>query len=295
MSTEASVSARQIEAVDLHLHSVHSDGVLAPGAVVDRAAEAGAQLLALTDHDTLAGLDEARERCAARGVRWVTGVEISCTWRAQTIHVLALDFDSTAAPLHSYLDALRELRRERLRDMARRLERKRIPASQWVADIEASSAVATRTHLARALVAAGHARSLPEAFKRYLGRGSPGYVGATYPPLARAVEVITGTRGAAVLAHPLRYALSAGARRQLLQEFRDAGGRGIEVVCGGAQAQIATLAALAQRFGLEASAGSDFHDPQIPWNPPGRLAKLPASVRPVWHGFGEQGDSAQVS
>jgi len=103
------------------------------------------------------------------------------------------------------------------------------------------------------------------------------------------VECIMGAGGLAVLAHPLRYTLSGGARRQLLQEFREAGGHGMEVVCGSARGQIEPLATLAAHFGLAASAGSDFHDPQIPWNPPGRLAKLPASVRPIWHSFGRAG------
>jgi predicted metal-dependent phosphoesterase TrpH len=107
--------------------------------------------------------------------------------------------------------------------------------------------------------------------------------------MASAVKCIVEAGGVAVLAHPLRYTLSAGARRQLLQEFRDAGGHGMEVVCGGARGHIEPLATLAARFGLAASAGSDFHDPEIPWNPPGRLAKLPLSVRPIWHSFGPAG------
>src|SRR6185295_9335175 len=115
---------------------------------------------------------------------------------------------------------------------------------------------------------------------RFLGRGRPGHVASAYPPLDETVQAISAAGGVAVLAHPLRYTLSAGARRQLLTEFRAAGGRGIEVVCGGARNEMDALAALAVRFDLDGSAGSDFHDPEIPWNPPGRLAKLPHPVRP---------------
>jgi predicted metal-dependent phosphoesterase TrpH len=135
------------------------------------------------------------------------------------------------------------------------------------------------------MVAAGHADSVAAAFRRYLGRGCPGYVGYAYPALDRTLAAVSAAGGIAVLAHPLRYTLSAGARRQLLEEFRGAGGRGIEVVCGGARNQVDALAALALRFDLDGSAGSDFHDPAVPWNPPGRLAKLPHSVRPVWRAF----------
>lgn len=272
--------------VDLHLHSIHSDGLLPPAEVVDRGADAGAEMLALTDHDTLAGLPEARRRCAERGVAWVAGVELSCSWRGQSLHVLGFDFDPGHQPLEEWLARVREQRCVRLREIARRLERKRVDAVEMVTRIEKTHEVVTRTHLARELVAAKHAKSVQDAFKHLLGRGNPGHVSVEYPAMASAVACIAAAGGVAVLAHPLRYTLSAGARRQLLQEFREAGGRGIEVVCGSARGHIEPLAALAEQFGLEASAGSDFHDPQIPWNPPGRLAKLPPSVRPIWHSFG---------
>ncbi len=288
-SSDANANANA-DGVDLHLHSHHSDGVLAPAQVVDLAAKASVRLLALTDHDTVAGLEETRAQCNARGITTVPGVELSAAWHAQTVHVLGFDFDPANPALQKYLTDVQVQRRERLREIARRLDRKRIAgvqhsATELVAEIEASQTVITRTHLARALVAAGAARSIGEAFKRFLGRGAPGHVGSTYPSLASAVECLKAAGGVAVLAHPLRYTLSAGARRKMLEEFRAAGGSGIEVVCGNARAHVDGLVQLARRFGLDGSVGSDFHDPQIPWNPPGRLAKLPASVSPVWRHF----------
>ncbi len=271
--------------VDLHLHSVCSDGLLAPEAVVDLAADAGVEMLALTDHDTLAGAAQAHEQCQRRGVTWVSGVELSTAWNGQTIHILGLNVDSHETLLLEGLAALRNLRRERLREIARRLERKSIPALELVAEIESANDVVTRTHLVRSLVANRFAGSPQEAFRRFLARGRPGHVRATYPDVATVVGWIRAARGVAVLAHPLRYALSAGGRRRLLEEFRGCGGEAIEVVCGTANAQIEPLAALAQRFGLAGSVGSDFHDPQMRWNPPGRLAKLPAQVEPVWQRF----------
>jgi len=271
--------------IDLHLHSTSSDGVLAPAAVVDLAADAGVELLALTDHDTVAGVVEAREQCLQRGMRFVAGVEISAAWNAQAIHVLGLNVDPLSEPLLDGLAALRAMRRERLREIGRRLESKAIPALKLVAEIEFRHEVVTRTHLARSLVANRITKTAAEAFKRFLGRGRPGHVRAEFPDIASAIEWIRAAHGVPVLAHPLRYALSAGGRHRLLEEFRERGGEGIEVVCGRADSHIEPLTVLAQRFGFAGSVGSDFHDPQFPWNPPGRLAKLPTGVEPVWHRF----------
>ncbi|HZF25547.1 MAG TPA: PHP domain-containing protein [Steroidobacteraceae bacterium] len=268
--------------VDLHLHSNHSDGVLAPAELVDRVADAGVELMALTDHDTTSGLEEARGQCARRGIRMLNGTELSSTWRGQTIHVIGLGLDPSAQTLVDGIHRLQALRRLRLSAIAERLERKSIPARALLAQLEIEHPVVTRTHLARALVAQQHAKSMAEAFKRYLGRGGAGHVASNFPDVSEVVPWIRAAGGIAVLAHPMRYTLSAGARRLLVTAFRDSGGTAIEVVCGRALAHIAPLAALAARFGLAGSVGSDFHDPQIPWNPPGRLAKLPAGIEPVW-------------
>src|SRR5262245_14525453 len=268
--------------VDLHLHSNHSDGVLTPAELVDRVADAGVELMALTDHDTTAGLGAARAECTKRGVRLVDGIELSSTWRGQTIHVIGLGIDAAHPALLEGIDRLQVLRRSRIATLAERLERKRIPGLTILAQLEAEHAIVTRTHLARALVAGQHVRSMAEAFKHYLGRGGAAHVAPNYPDVSEVVPWVRAAGGIAVLAHPMRYTLSAGARRQLITVFRDSGGTAIEVVCGAALAHIAPLAALATRFGLAGSIGSDFHDPQIPWNPPGRLAKLPAGIEPVW-------------
>jgi predicted metal-dependent phosphoesterase TrpH len=271
--------------VDFHLHSTRSDGMLEPAAVVDVAADAGVEMLALTDHDTVAGVDEARAQCSRRGLYCIAGVEISAEWNGQTLHIIGLDIATDAPELLAGLETVRGQRRERLRHIAQRLERKSIPALEIVAEITTAHEVATRTHLARALVARRIVDTPQAAFKRLLGRGRPGHVQAHYPPVATVVGWIRAAHGTAVLAHPLRYALSAGGRRRLFEAFRECGGEAIEVVCGSATGDIEPLAALAARFGFLGSVGSDFHDPQMRWNPPGRLAKLPAQVEPVWLRF----------
>ncbi len=269
--------------VDLHLHSSASDGMLAPAALVDHAANCGVRLMALTDHDTVAGLDEAVVAAHARGVVLVPGVELSVDWRGRTLHLLGLAVDPLAARLTRGLRRLQELRESRAARVASALSSSGAPGCEALAAVRAAGRLPTRMHFARALVALGAAKDVASAFDRWLGRGRPGHVATAWPSLAEATVWVIGAGGVAVIAHPMRYSLSAGARRELCAEFAATGGRAIEVVTGGGGTRDRDQAAsLAVRSGLDGSIGSDFHDPAIPWNPPGRLAKLPGSVRPVW-------------
>ena len=151
------------------------------------------------------------------------------------------------------------------------------------AAVEANPGLPTRSHLAAALVAGGHVGRTDDAFRKYLGAGKAAHFAAEWPALAQVVAWIRDAGGIASLAHPARYALSAGARKQLLADFVAAGGGALEVVTGGNGAQQSQACAmLAVKFGLRGSIGSDFHNPQLTWNPLGRLAKLPDCVVPVW-------------
>jgi len=269
--------------VDLHLHSTASDGRLDPAAVVAHAAACGVRLLALTDHDTTAGLAEAAAEAARLGVAFVPGIELSARWRARTVHVVGLMIEPEAPSLADGVARLAATRQDRALEIARRLDAAGAPGSEALARIRTTASLPTRTHFARMLAELGAVRSLAEAFEAYLGRGRPAAVRAAWPSMTDAVSWIRAAGGTAVLAHPLRYTLSGGARRELAREFREAGGTALEVACGGGSAaQTEQAVSLALRSGLAGSVGSDFHDPAVPWNPPGRLAKLPASVRPVW-------------
>jgi len=273
--------------IDLHTHSNHSDGTLTPAALVQRAVAAGVQVLALTDHDTVSGLQEARHESLGTGLDLVPGVEISALWRAQSIHILGLWIDPAAPELRRQLAAQEERRRQRMRKMCARLTHLALPGDELLAAVEAMPGLPTRTHLAAALCAGGHVREPQEAFRRYLRKGKPAHVAAGWPPLDEVVGWIGAAGGIASLAHPARYALSAGARRQLLADFVAAGGRALEVVSGGGGAShVDASAMLAVRFGLVGSVGSDFHDPRQIWNPLGRSLKLPDCVVPVWRAFG---------
>jgi predicted metal-dependent phosphoesterase TrpH len=269
--------------IDLHTHSLHSDGSLAPADLVERAALAGIGVLALTDHDTIGGLEEAQVAALRSGIRLVPGVEISASWRHQTIHVLGLWIDPSSQPLKLLLEAQAGRRRVRMRRMCARLGRSGLPGDALLAAVESGPGLPTRSHLAAALAAGGYVKRAEDAFRKFLAAGKPGYVAAEWPTLAEIVAAIRDAGGISSMAHPLRYRLSSGARGRLLTEFAAAGGGALEVITGANGAQHAqACAALAHKFGLRASIGSDFHHPQLAWNPLGRLAKLPDGIDPVW-------------
>ncbi|HEV7613054.1 MAG TPA: PHP domain-containing protein [Steroidobacteraceae bacterium] len=272
--------------IDLHTHSNCSDGALTPGELVALAAGAGVDVLALTDHDTVAGLEEADRSAGGHSVTLVPGVEISASWRAQAIHVLGLWIDPGSLELRLALDAQGERRRLRMRKMCARLAKLGLPGEKLLAAVEAHPGLPTRAHLANAMVAGGLVNRPDEAFRKYLGTGKAGYFAAEWPALESVVGWIRAAGGVAALAHPARYALSAGARRQLLDSFVAAGGAALEVVSGGNATQhVEGLAALAVKYGLMGSVGSDFHNPQLSWNPLGRSLKLPDCVTPVWRSY----------
>jgi predicted metal-dependent phosphoesterase TrpH len=274
-------------AIDLHTHSNRSDGSLTPTELVQRAAAAALSVLALTDHDTIAGLDEARSAALQFGIRLVAGVEISASWRAQGIHVLGLWIDPGSRRLQGHLESQAERRRLRMRKICGRLSQLGLPGDELLAAVESAPGVPTRAHLAEALLAGGHINRADDAFRKYLGKGKAAHLAADWPALAEVVAWIREAGGVASLAHPARYALSAGARRRLLTEFAAAGGTALEVVTGGnGRSHVEASAMLAVKYGLTGSIGSDFHNPQQVWNPLGRLDKLPDCVVPVWRAHG---------
>jgi predicted metal-dependent phosphoesterase TrpH len=273
--------------IDLHTHSNFSDGSLTPAELVGRAAAAGIDVLALTDHDTVGGLESAQRSAGELGLRLVPGVEISVSWRAQAVHVLGLWIDPASAQLRSMLDSQRERRHARMRKMCARLEKLGLPGAELLAAVQSHPGLPTRAHLADALAAGGHVNSAEDAFRKYLGAGKAAYHAADWPSLEAVVAAIRQAGGAASLAHPMRYSLSTGARTQLLTDFAAAGGTVLEVITGANGAQhVDACAALAVKFRLSGSVGSDFHNPKLVWNPLGRLAKLPDCVAPVWRGYG---------
>ncbi|HPA89393.1 MAG TPA: 3',5'-nucleoside bisphosphate phosphatase [Quisquiliibacterium sp.] len=269
---------------DLHCHSTVSDGVLRPEEIVRRAAANGVQLLALTDHDELDGIAVAAREADRLGLAFVPGVEVSVSWGGETIHVLGLSVDCASAPLRDGLARTRGGRDERAREMARQLEAVGVP-DPWNGALRhvGNPELISRTHFARHIVASGLCTDIGEVFERYLSEGKPGFVEHRWARLDEAVGWIVGAGGVAVMAHPARYRLDETALWAMLAEFRDAGGEGIEVVCGSHTAdQYGRFADCARRFGFRASRGSDFHGPDEGSVDLGGLPPLPDALVPVW-------------
>ncbi|MEO8314225.1 MAG: PHP domain-containing protein [Pseudomonadota bacterium] len=269
--------------IDLHTHSTHSDGTVEPAALVAMASARRIKVLALTDHDTVAGLPEAGNAALDAGIHFVTGVEVTAGWRGQEIHVVGLEIDPQHAALTSHLAHLLQLRRSRVAAIGERLRKSNhFRELDLTTALLATSVVPTRTHVARAIVAVGLATSKQEAFDRWLGRGCKGYVPQEWPDLASAVAAIRAAGGHAVLAHPHRYKLSSGGLDSLCTEFKDCGGAALEVSLPATSPNdTARLARLARKHALAGSAGSDFHEPGLPWRPLGRFAKLPDGIEPM--------------
>lgn len=273
--------------VDLHSHSTYSDGVLTPVEVVKRAAAQGVKLYALTDHDELRGLAEARTEAESHGMRFIDGVEISVSWQTETLHIVGLNIDPLHEGIAAGLTQVRVGRHQRAERIAADLERAGVEGALAGAQRYARNPeLLSRAHFARYLVERGHAKDTNAAFRRYLTAGNPGYVSHQWPVLSQALDWIKAAGGAAVIAHPGRYKLNNRARETLLGEFRDLGGIGVEVVTGSHTVeQYATWARYAQRFGLHASAGSDFHGPGESHMDLGKLPDLPHGLTPVWATF----------
>ena len=215
---------------DLHCHSTHSDGLLSPADVVRRAASRGVDVLALTDHDEVCGLAEARAAAEELAIRLIDGAELSVSWCDITLHIVALGIDPECATLLAGLAKIREGRVQRA---------KRIGDALAAAGIEnacdgsmayvTNERLISRTHFARFLVETGHARDTRDCFSRYLVRGKPGHVAHQWPTPEEAVGWIHAAGGQAVLAHPGRYKIDGRRMRELLGQFRDLGGDAIEV------------------------------------------------------------------
>jgi predicted metal-dependent phosphoesterase TrpH len=269
---------------DLHCHSTCSDGLLSPTGVVRRAAARGVEVLALTDHDELAGLAEARDAAREAGIGFIPGSELSVTWRDTTLHVVGLGVDPDNEALADGLDNVRRGRDVRARRIGDALAHAGIPdAFEGALTYVTSARLVSRTHFARFLIEAGHARDMKDVFRRYLTKGNPGYVAHAWPTLDEAVTWIHDAGGRAVIAHPGRYKIDRSARKELFAEFRDLGGDAIEVISPSHDStQYREFAEFARTFGLRGSCGTDFHGEGESHVDFGDLPPLPPRVEPVW-------------
>lgn len=273
--------------IDLHSHSLHSDGTLPPCEVARRMARAGVAVGALTDHDTMAGVAEFRREATLHGVKALSGVELSCgfsaleaprrlAWEARLaeavaqgrplpvepsgpveVHLLVFGIQPGESELEEFMASIRAMRRERVLGMAARLDELGLPLELDSLRRRLDSGTVGRPHLARLMVAAGHVDSVNAAFLHYLAEGRQAWQAKDLPDLGKAVDLVHRLGGLAIVAHPGK-GLPEGAALQLL----DAGVDGLEARHPSHRSQlVGDLQALCRRNRVSASAGSDFHDP----------------------------------
>jgi len=257
--------------IDLHSHTNESDGTYTPQELVDLAAERGLEALAISDHDTFAGYDQALPVARSRGLDLVCGIELSTRVpgsRIRTVHLLAYFLrQPPPADFRAWLNELIDGRRDRNRRLIASLHEQGIQIE--LAEVERMGRTLTgRPHFARILIDKGYVASYEEAFRRYLGETAPTYVERFAPFALEAIERVVGAGGLPVLAHPIRLGYrDAAAEEKFIAELRAGGLGGIEVFHSDqGPAEVERFGALARKLGLAVSGGSDFHGavkPQI--------------------------------
>lgn len=275
-----------INEYDLHSHTTCSDGALSPEALVELAADIGLRNLAITDHDSVMGIDAAKKHAASRGVNLIAGVEISSTWANMDIHVVGLDVDTQNKALHERLSSQSRRRFERAEKICERLQKAGY-GDLYRQVLEATQGKPPgRPDIAKVLIESGACRTMNEAFRKYLALGKQAYVKTDWPDLETAVIWIKEAGGIPVLAHPSRYKLTRTKLSRLIACFKAVGGEAIEVTTMGQDpSKTAQLAQFADEYELLASTGSDFHSPAMPWVQLGKAPSLPKRCRPVWTKF----------
>lgn len=266
---------------DLHCHSNYSDGTLSPEALVLRAAERGVTHLAVTDHDTIAGLPSALHAIQHHqlDLKLIPGVEITTRWEDFEIHLVALQFDEQSDQLNALLQQQQQRRLVRFEGMLAKLHKAGLPVTVPAFN---EAQMPTRKHLADALVEQDLVSSFEGVFRRYLGKGQLAYIKAEWIDLETAIATVAAAGGVSIIAHPHAYQLSNKWLRRLLTEAKLAGVSGMEVAVGQqSPGQREALATFATELELYASAGSDFHYPSN-WRDLGKNIVLPEGCVPIW-------------
>ena len=258
--------------VDLHCHSTFSDGVLTPAQLVRLAAERGLGALALTDHDTVAGVQEAADEAASAGLDFLPAIEISCAFpRPGTMHMLGYGIDIANPRLLAATARLAEARLERVEMIIHRLQKLGIDLSIDHVIAESGVAMPGRPHIALALKNRGYVATRREAFDRYLGGAGVAYVDNSPFTAEEAIDIIRDAGGTAVLAHPLLLRRATMSQLEaVVTELARVGLEGLEAMHGSHSIDdIHRLTRLADRVGVMTTGGSDFHGPAGPGSPLG--------------------------
>lgn len=270
--------------VDLHTHTFESDGTDSPAGLIEKAAAVGLETIAITDHDTFEAHEQAGVKAAELGIRLIRGVEISTKARNRSVHLLAYWFGAPpAVGFQAWLSEMLEYRRERNRRLAERL--RGLDVAIELEEAEALGRTITgRVHFAKVLIAKGYVQSVPEAFDRYIGEDAPGFVLMEDPKTSDAVRKVREYGGVPVIAHPVRLGMKdPEVEEAFIKEQVDAGLLGLEVIhsdqFGPARDR---YRAMARRYGLAPSGGSDYHGAIKPQIQLGRGLNDNVSVPPEW-------------
>lgn len=271
---------------DLHTHTTASDGHLSPKELVDLAVANQVTQLAITDHDTVMGYHHAVDYATQQGVSLISGIEVSTTWGAHSVHIVGLNFDSNHDAIKTLLLHQNNARTSRYRVILQKLSKIGMPISEDELLANAGNGQIGRPHIAKLMVEKGYVNNTNKAFKRYLGAGKIGDVKNGWASLSDTVSAINDSGGVAVVAHPNHYKMTHSKLMQFIDEFKACGGQGIEVIAGKQHPDITRkFALIANKKDLLASMGSDFHR-HLPYAPVvGQLSPLPNDVTPVWTVF----------
>ena len=280
--------------LDLHLHSTASDGTLSPSQLIDKCAESGLKVVALTDHDTLNGIEEAIVQSNKLGtIEVVPGIEISCSWNGEEIHVLGLFPSLSNSRLYDYCNRARKNRLYRCKKIVEKLQQIGVEIEfEKVIDL-AGKAVIGRPHIAKALVDAGYVKYPKEAFDLYLGPTHASYYPSSTISPFEAIDLLLESNALPVLAHPMRSKVKSGRSpiknlSKLVAEFKHRGLQGIEVHYGDyTDGQINKLSVIAEENDLIECGGSDFHNSGNPGEP------QPGTIGPPMENFHKLKDRLQ--
>lgn len=273
--------------IDLHCHTRHSDGQLTAEELIMRAHTMQVNVLAITDHDTVAATEQAKafQQTQKRPLLLISGIELSTRWHGFDIHIIGLNINENDPIFNQRLQQQHSTRLTRAQNIARKLAICGMPDIGDLVIGQAYKGQITRSHFAKALVQKGYVKDHAQAFKKWLGKGKRAYVAPTWITLSTAVEWIHEAGGQAVLAHPSHYDMTTKWLRRLVAEFAHAGGDGIELNYPNLAAdKQSLLIEMAKENSLYGSQGSDFHYPSR-WTELGRRSSLPDGITPIWHNW----------
>jgi len=261
---------------DFHCHSTASDGSLHPEEMLELAIAQGLEYWSLTDHDTIDGYRRLLKHPKMNELSLIPGVELTCDWSQQTLHVLAFGFSASDVAFNAFLDKQMARRKERAFKIAEKIERHFKETDIYAAAcIVAQSESPARPHFAAVMEARGIVRSAAEAFSKYLGVGKWGDVKLFWPDMEELMGAVKAADAVAVIAHPFHYKMTATKMRRLMDDFQAHGGQGMEVgVPNINSGQLGWLIEEMHKRKMMQSGGSDFHGASTPWARLGSFPKL---------------------